>query len=172
MKKKALSSKSTSSDPSALRDAALREVAAIYAELALRPIERDCQRRTECCHFRRTGLTPYVTAGEALYLARAVRAAGKTRCEESSEGACPVWDASTGRCRAYEGRPFGCRTHFCRPAGGPWERDRVVDLIRRLETLDALLAGEGPRPLPAALSLALQKWPTKKSGLRNARKSG
>ena len=46
-------------------------VRAIYAELAARPIERACIARTECCHFKLTGKTPYLTKGEALLAAKA-----------------------------------------------------------------------------------------------------
>ena len=49
--------------------AALTEVRAVYTELAKRPLERACQARTECCQFQLTGLTPYLTKGEALVAA-------------------------------------------------------------------------------------------------------
>ena len=127
----------------------------IYAELALRPIERGCIARTQCCRFQLTGKTPYLTKGEALVAARAWRALGRTRLPESPDGACPLLDRTTGRCRIYEGRPFGCRTHFCAAAGGPYGRREVVDLINRLEDLDRTLGGDGALPLPAAVKLAL-----------------
>ena len=58
---------------------AVAAVRAIYAELAARPIERGCLARTECCHFKLTGKTPYLTKGEALVAAKAWRATGRTR---------------------------------------------------------------------------------------------
>ena len=131
-------------------------VQAIYAELAARPIERACVARTECCHFKLTGKTPYLTKGEALVAAKAWRATGRTRLPESPDGACPLLDRATGRCQIYEGRPFGCRTHFCAAAGGPYARREVVDLIHRLEDLDRTLGGEGALPLPAAVGRALR----------------
>ena len=48
-------------------DAALAEVAAIYAEVDARPVERDCMRRTECCQFKLTGRTPFLTRGSANF---------------------------------------------------------------------------------------------------------
>ena len=51
-------------------------VRAIYTELAARPIERACVARTECCRFKLTGKTPYLTKGEALVAAKAWRATG------------------------------------------------------------------------------------------------
>jgi hypothetical protein len=64
-------------------------------------------------------------------------------------------EPGTGKCMIYEGRPFGCRTHFCAAAGGPMARREVLDLIRRLETVDAQLGGDGPRKLPGAVAAAL-----------------
>ena len=142
--------------PSADAHAAVR---AIYAELAARPIERACIARTECCHFKLTGKTPYLTKGEALVAAKAWRATGRTQLPASPDGACPLLDRATGRCRIYEGRPFGCRTHFCAAAGGPYARREVVDLIHRLEDLDRTLGGEGALPLPAAIGRALRERP-------------
>lgn len=130
-------------------------VRTIYAELAVRPIERACIARTECCRFRLTGKTPYLTKGEALVAAKAWRATGRTRLPESADGACPLLDGATGRCRIYEGRPFGCRTHFCAAAGGPYARREVADLIHRLEDIDRTLGGDGALPLPAAVARAL-----------------
>lgn len=131
----------------------------IYAELAVRPIKRGCLARTECCRFKLTGKTPYLTKGEALVAARAWRATGRTRLPVSPDGACPLLDRGTGRCRIYEGRPFGCRTHFCAAAGGPYARREVVDLIHRLEDLDRALGGDGALPLPAAVERALSERP-------------
>lgn len=135
---------------------ALAEVRAIYDALAERPIERDCVRRTECCQFKLTGKTPYLTAGEALYAAEAIRAkGGRPRLEEKTDGSCPLLNAQTGGCQIYEARPFSCRTHFCVAAGGPYARREVVDLIRRLEDLDDALCGSGAQTLPAAIKEAL-----------------
>ena len=136
---------------------AVSTVQTIYGELAARPIERACISRTECCRFRLTGKTPYLTKGEALVAAKAWRATGRTRLPESPDGACPLLDRTTGRCQIYEGRPFGCRTHFCAAAGGPYARREVVDLIHRLEDLDCALGGDGALPLPAAVANALNE---------------
>ena len=136
---------------------ALCETEAVYAELANRPVQRACVRRTECCQFKLTGRTPMLTMGEALVAAKALRAAGRKRLPVSLDaktGACPVLDGK-GKCIIYEGRPFGCRTHFCAAAGGPYSRREVVDLIRRLEEVDERLGGEGPRALPDAVGAAL-----------------
>jgi len=137
-------------------DAAAAEVRAIYDELAARPIDRGCTLRAECCHFKLTGLTPHLTAGEALVAARAIRAAGRTSLALPPDGACPLLHPETRRCIIYESRPFGCRTHFCKAAGGPVARAGVLDLIRRLESVDARLGGSGPRTLPAAIAGALK----------------
>ena len=136
--------------------AVIPAVTAIYADLAARPIERGCIARTECCRFKLTGKTPYLTKGEALVAAKAWRATGRTRLPESPDGACPLLDRTTGRCRIYEGRPFGCRTHFCEAAGGMYPRKHLADLIHRLEALDEKLGGDGSRPLEAAAADALK----------------
>jgi hypothetical protein len=65
-------------------------------------------------------------------------------------------DPKTLRCLIYQARPFGCRTHFCEAAGGPYSRREVLDLIRRLERVDAKLGGNGPRPLPDAVDEGLR----------------
>jgi hypothetical protein len=134
-------------------DPALAEVRAVYAEVAARPVERACERRTECCQFHLTGRIPHLTRGEAVVATKALRASGRTRLPERTDGACPLLDAA-GRCLIYEARPFGCRTHFCAAAGGPYARRDVLDLIRRLEQIDVQLGGDGPHPLPTALRLA------------------
>jgi hypothetical protein len=136
-------------------DTAVEEVRSIYTELAGRPIERNCISRTECCQFKLTGRTPYLTRGEAIVAARGWRAAGRKSLPVRPDGKCPMLDEKSGRCLIYESRPFGCRTHFCRAAGGPYERRDVVDLIRRLEALDASLGGDGARTLDAAVSAEL-----------------
>ena len=138
-------------------DVSLDEVRGIYDELAARPAERQCLRRTECCQFKLTGLTPYLTKGEALVAARAWRATGRKKLPNNVNGACPMLDPQSGKCLIYAHRPFGCRTHFCAAAGGPLARRDVLDLIRRLETLDAQLGGNGPRKLPGAIAAALRE---------------
>lgn len=134
---------------------AVAQVRQIYADLAARPLERACTRLTECCQFKLTGLTPYLTKGEAVVAARGWRATGRKNLPEQKDGACPLLDRGSGRCLVYADRPFGCRTHFCAAAGGPMARREVLDLIRRLETVDAQLGGDGPRKLPAAVATAL-----------------
>lgn len=126
------------------------EIRAVYAALEARPLDRDCQARTQCCHFRLTGRTPMLTLGEALYAARGVRASGRKTLRPRPDGACPLL-GQDGRCTIYQHRPFGCRTHFCQAAGGMYPRKHVADLIQRLEALDEKLGGLGPRPLGGIL---------------------
>ena len=145
------------SAPAHLLPSSLEEVHGIYAELATRRFDRQCLRRTDCCQFKLTGLIPYLTKGEALLAARAWRATGRKKLPQSIDGACPMLESHAGGCLIYADRPFGCRTHFCAAAGGPLARRDVLDLIRRLETVDAQLGGDGPRKLPAAVSSALQE---------------
>ena len=102
--------------------AALDEVRQVYADLAARPIDRNCARLKECCHFKLTGRLPYLTKGETLLAAQALRATGRKQLPENPTGACPLLEAATGNCLIYNSRPFGCRTHFCAAAGGPWTR--------------------------------------------------
>lgn len=136
--------------------AAIEEVRQVYADLAARPVDRNCVRLKECCHFKLTGRTPYLTAGEALLAAKALRATGRKTLPVNPTGACPLLDPQTGDCLIYESRPFGCRTHFCAAAGGPYSRREVIDLIRRLEVIDASLGGTGPRILQNAIADALR----------------
>ncbi len=133
------------------------EVRSIYAELAARPIERNCTRVQECCRFKLTGRTPYLTKGEALLAARALRASGRKGLPVVNDGSCPLLDRATGNCLIYEDRPFGCRTHFCAAAGGPYARREVSDLIQRLEAIDSRLGGNGASALPHALTAALRE---------------
>lgn len=138
-------------------EGSIAEVRKVYAALATRPLERQCTRRSECCQFKLTGLIPYLTKGEALVAARAWRASGRKELPVDDEkGACPMLEMRSGRCLIYADRPFGCRTHFCAAAGGPMARREVLDLIRRLETIDAALGGDGPRKLPGAVAAALR----------------
>ncbi len=136
---------------------ALGAVREVYADLAKRPIERNCVRRTECCHFKLTGRTPYLTKGEALLAAQALRATGRKALPENPANACPMLQSATGACLIYDDRPFGCRTHFCAAAGGPFARNEVIDLIRRLEQIDTELGGVGPRRLQNAIADALEE---------------
>ncbi len=131
------------------------EVQAIYTELAERPVERQCTRRTECCHFKLTGRTPLLTKGEAMVAALAWRRTGRTRLPSNASGVCPFLETATGHCLIYESRPFGCRTHFCAAAGGPYARQAVIDLIRRLELVDASLGGDGVHKIDDAVGKIL-----------------
>ena len=100
-----------------------------------------------------------LTAGEALVVAAALRAGGRRELPESADaetGRCPLLNP-VGKCLVYEARPFGCRTHFCAAAGGPYSRNEVRDLVRRLEEIDAALGGDGPHALPMAVESALEK---------------
>lgn len=139
-------------------DAFEPEIKAIYAEVERRSLARDCQLRSGCCHFRQTGRTPLLTLGEALYLAKGIRASGRTQLKAHPDGACPLLD-STGRCSVYAHRPFGCRTHFCAAAGGMYPRKHLVDLIQRLDAIDEKLGGVGSRPLEGAAMDALKSFP-------------
>ena len=135
-------------------NAAIQAVRCVYAELAQRPLPRACTGLAECCRFRLTGRTPYLTRGEALVAAAAWRAAGRSAVARTQDGRCPLLGAN-GRCQIYEGRPFGCRTHFCALAGGPYARGEVRDLIRQLETIDGHLGGSGAVNLSTALEHAM-----------------
>jgi Fe-S-cluster containining protein len=132
----------------------LAAVRAIYDELASRPVERDCIGRAKCCHFKLTGRTPFLTRGEALVAAHAMRATGRRKLAPPPGGGCPLLE--NGRCLIYDSRPFGCRTHFCSAAGGPYARGEVRDLIHRLDDIDTELGGSGGVNLPAALQRALR----------------
>jgi Fe-S-cluster containining protein len=136
----------------------LAEVRSVYAELAQRPVQRNCLRRTECCQFQLTGKIPQLTRGEALLAAQAFRATGRKTLPQRPDGACPMLQADTGKCLIYEARPFGCRTHFCQNAGGPIERREVLPLIRRLEKMDRELGGDGPHALPQSVAQALDEF--------------
>ena len=137
--------------------AALAVVRQVYVDLAQRPIERNCVRSAECCHFKLTGRTPYLTKGEAIVAAKAFRATGRKSLPENADGSCPMLQQETRNCLIYEDRPFGCRTHFCAAAGGPVARREVLDLIRRLEDVDLALNGNGPRPLQSAVADVLEE---------------
>src|SRR3954464_7915526 len=76
--------------------AVLDEVRDVYTDLARRPIERNCIRRTECCHFKLTGRMPYLTKGEALLVAKALRATGRKTMPDNGDGSCPMLQRETG----------------------------------------------------------------------------
>lgn len=135
--------------------AAVSQVREVYAEWARFPLDRRCTGVADCCRFRLTGRTPYLTRGEALVAARAWRAAGRKDFVDPADGSCPLLHPATGKCRIYDGRPFGCRTHFCAAAGGPAARADVRALIQRLEAIDTRLGGTGAINLPAAVRQAL-----------------
>ena len=134
-------------------ESAAREVREVYAAWEERGLERSCVGRAECCRFRLTGRTPFLTKGEALVAAMAWRAAGRTQVEATEGGACPFLKGD--RCQIYAGRPFGCRTHFCAAAGGPAGREEVRALIQRLEAVDAKLGGTGGVNLVTAVREAM-----------------
>jgi Fe-S-cluster containining protein len=136
---------------------AVREVKDIYEELARRPIERHCTLKTECCHFLLTGETPFLTKGEAIVAAKAVRNTGRKELPNRVDGACRLLHSTTARCMIYADRPFGCRTHFCEAAGGPYQRKEVIDLIHRLEEIDRKLDGTGARNLEIAVEESLKE---------------
>ena len=134
---------------------ALTAVRSVYADLSRRPLTRNCLQRTECCQFRITGKVPQLTRGEALLAAHAFRASGRKSLPVKKDGSCPLLREENGTCLIYESRPFGCRTHFCQAAGGPMDRQEVLDLIRRLEEIDRLLGGDGPHPIAPAMEQAM-----------------
>lgn len=133
---------------------AMDAVRDLYAEYERHPPEgKSCIGRADCCHFQRTGLTPYLTAGEALVALKAWRATGRDAIHPPGPGgACPFLAA--GRCRIHADRPFACRTHFCAAAGGPVARAAARPWIRRLEEIDHGLGGSGGVNLTTALDLA------------------
>ncbi len=121
--------------------------------------QRFCVGTANCCRFRLTGETPYVTLGEAWVAWKAWRASGRTRVDLPSDGCCPFLSAE-GRCLIYSGRPLACRTHFCVSAGGALPRRDVIDLIRALEDIDVALGGHGASRLPDAVERLSRKGVT------------
>lgn len=89
-----------------------------------------------------------------MLAAKAWKAAGR-KTIPGAGGACPFLSGADGRCLIYQDRPFGCRTHYCAAAGGPFARAEVVDLIWKLESLDAELGGHGGVSLGSAV---LDAW--------------
>ncbi|MFA7345091.1 MAG: YkgJ family cysteine cluster protein [Terrimicrobiaceae bacterium] len=150
------------------RKQAAADVRKIYAELASRPVERDCALRAGCCQFLLTGKTPHLTKGEALVAAQALKATGRRALPTRRDGACPLLDPATAKCLIYDSRPFGCRTHFCAAAGGPYPRRDVADLIHKLEDIARRLGGSEARPLAPAIEglLAQDRQPSRVIGSR------
>lgn len=125
-----------------------------------------CAASTDCCRFGVTGREPYVTSLELVALRRAVAARGGALSEKrralpiysghvADERPCPLLDR-TGRCSVYDARPLGCRTFWCERAddgGLTVSRDRVANIVRRLQDLAAEHEhdGERGRPLTRAL---------------------
>ena len=98
-----------------------------------------------------------MTLGEAYVALQSWKSSGRkaVALDLSSGPICPFLNGETGLCRIYDGRPFACRTHFCGPAGGPYPRKQVADLISTLEGIDKELGGEGVgTSLPVAIRQA------------------
>lgn len=147
--------------PENLRQAA-EKVFSVYSDLEKLGISRDCILRNRCCRFRLTGKKPMLTLGEAIVLARGLREAGRSQIPPSQDGDCPFLDQRKGLCTLYAHRPFGCRSHFCNEAGGTYKRSDIVDLIRRLEAIDADLGGDTPHEITSATQTALSLLKTKR----------
>ena len=99
------------------RNAALAEVRAVYSDLAARPIDRRCTLRTECCHFKLTGLTPFLTKGEALLAAKALRASGRRKLPDRKDGACPLSGSEDFALPHLSGASFWLSHPFLRSRG-------------------------------------------------------
>ena len=138
------------------RKLAAAEVRKVYAELASRPASRHCTLLAECCQFQITGKTPYLTKGEALVAAQALKATGRRSLPVREDGACPLLDSGTAKCLIYDSRPFGCRTHFCPAAGGPFPRRDVAGFIHTLEETARCLGGPDARPITLAIQEFLE----------------
>jgi Fe-S-cluster containining protein len=172
----------TDRDARSLREALLRELKAIYAEVDALHAEWTCPASTECCHFRVTGREPYVTSIELELVTKAIAAAGGPSAlggygkreragvaavrlpllsEPADEtGRCPLL-GSTGRCVVYEARPFGCRTFYCDRAtpGEPVRQRDINEFVRRIQALAERHSpgGDRGRPLTRALGEAFDK---------------
>ncbi len=144
----------------AAKASAMADVRAVYHDLSQRPLERNCQMQTTCCRFKITGETPLVTDAEAMLAAKAWKATGRKELPPPREdGACPFLDQRTPKCLIYESRPFACRTHFCEAAGGVYPRSHVIDLVRRLESIEQTIQGKGARKIEVAAREALRNQP-------------
>jgi len=91
-------------------ESALRELRALYAELAreLEPFRRYCDARGFCCNF---------TAADHMLYVTTLEAAEMSACPErpdaalAAEGKCPYLRGKL--CGAREHRAIGCRVYFC-----------------------------------------------------------
>lgn len=130
----------------------LSDVASLLDEGSRRitGIARFCTGSADCCRFRLTGETPYVTIGEAWLVRQAWKASGRTKVPDTADGSCPFL-ATSGKCLVYSNRPLACRTHFCEAAGGTAPRKMIIDIIRQLEEIDSRAGGCGAIRLPDAV---------------------
>jgi hypothetical protein len=67
-----------------------------------------CERRGDCCDFRRRGHRLYASSLEIAYVKERHPAPFP-----SGNVLCPFWKG--GACAERERRPLGCRTYFCDP---------------------------------------------------------
>ena len=140
-----------------LQDMAVAEVRQVYADLAARPIERNCVAFEGMLPLQAHRTHSVPDEGRSALAAKALRATGRKHLPDAAGGACPLLETKSGNCLIYSDRPFGCRTHFCAAAGGPYARREVADLIHRLERIDADLGGDGASALPHAVAEALNQ---------------
>jgi Fe-S-cluster containining protein len=84
------------------RQRLLAQVREVYADLEKRSIERNCTGLSECCRFRLTGRTPFLTRGEALLAMQAARASGRKTLPASGGGRRGE-DGGSGRNKARSG---------------------------------------------------------------------
>jgi Fe-S-cluster containining protein len=160
---------------SAMHDAELAALRALYADADALYAGWSCPASTECCRFGVTGREPYVTSIELEALSVAIAARGGPRSWKRAvplaaepmrqerarlpiardERRCPLLDAA-GRCAVYAARPLGCRTFYCDRADAATKvkQREVNDLVRRMRDLAARHApgGDLGRPLTRALA--------------------
>jgi len=92
------------------RDAAFRELEAVYADLErelseLRPL---CRTSGRCCRFKDYGHQLWTTGFELDYL---VAQRGLPEPQNAGEGVCPYLKG--GLCSVRDHRMLGCRIYFC-----------------------------------------------------------
>ena len=122
-----------SGEPLPVPAGALARLEAVYAQLdaELEPVRRNCRMRGACCNFAASGNMLYVTALEALHMARSGLAADET---QAGDGMCPFLRGRSCGARAH--RALGCRLHYC---DRTYEEERnalyekFLKLIRRIE---------------------------------------